>query len=177
MVRSVRLMVAAGVFAGAALTVVAQAAPPSEKPQPQQTKIVQRGPIPTVQHDLVCTIEVFRDAAATVAVSPGGSVVSGGGTVSAFVRLTVKNDSPIAKSDNVTAKLVSSSGSAPTSVMLPPVNLAAGATHSYPLHEFKYGAVSSNVTITGTVDPSNTVKETNETNNTCSFSFKEQTVH
>jgi hypothetical protein len=176
MAKDGRLMVAAGIFFGAALSVAVQAAAPSANPQPQQTKVVQRAPLPVVLPDLACTIQVFRDAAGTTAVPPGGSVMSGGGTVSAFVRLTVKNDGAVAKADGVTAKLASSSG-APMNVMLPPVSLAAGATHSYPLQEFKYGAISSNVTITGTVDPNSTVKESNEGNNTCSFSFKEQTVH
>ncbi len=169
-----RWMVATGILLGAALAV--QAGAPSATQQPKQPVMVQKPPVLALAPDLACTLAVFEDAAGTKALPPGGSVMSGGGTVWVFARLTVQNLSTVAKADNVAAKLTSSSGT-PTNVTLPPVNLAAGATHAYPLQKITYGAISSQVTLTGTVDPANAIKESNEGNNTCSFNFSEQTVH
>jgi hypothetical protein len=162
--------VATGIILGGALCAAVQAAP-----KPVQSVKPPHG-VSAQAPDLACTIAVFRDAAGTVAVPPGGSVMSGGGVVFAFARVTVTNSSAIAKALNAATKLVSSSG-APNTVILPPVTLAAGASHSYPLQKFEYGALSANVTLTATVDPNNTVNESKEDNNACAFSFTEQTVH
>src|SRR5512143_3211808 len=89
MARNGRLALAAATLSCLALAAAVHTAAPGPN-QSRQTRPGQAQPAVATRWmpDLTCTLEGFKDSAGTVPLPPGGTVLSSGPSVSAFIRMT-----------------------------------------------------------------------------------------
>jgi len=108
-------------------------------------------------------------------IANGGSLGYGGGAPKVWIRVIVENAGGGAAQDFQTSVRVKNNGTTKFS-KTETLTLPSGLAKIYPLVQVPLG-MSNNIQAGVSADTGNTVKESNEGNNSCTFSVNASVVH
>ena len=167
-------------FAGFAATADADAALPKRavKATKSTRPVARRGKATRIvaKPDLRCTIQAYKDAAGMQPVANGQALAWGGGAPKVYIRVIVENGGAKDATNFKNVVSIKRNGSSIFSAN-ETLTLPKGLAKMYPLVAVNLPGTSNQITANISADGTKTVSETNEYNNSCSFSVSASVVH
>jgi len=127
--------------------------------------------------DISVKIEMFEDAAGTKPIPNGSNLSYSGGAPAAFVRFTLSNSNSVATGNFTYKRVIYRNG---VKVFDPPaatISLAKNGVMVFPMEKVYFNGNSNTVEAKILADIGNLVKETNETNNSATYTVSASVVH